>query len=569
MKLVPTVCAVGLTAAATLAACSNANDHLSSGSNASESHMLGGGLEPATAGSVGMHLLIATGVHVNQLSWGISNGANNYGGAVFITDDAGHEAQSIEFVAGGIVAGSGYVVTLGGTDSAGDVCQGTSAPVTVGAGQTSGVTINVRCAVETDATLPSSINSGDLAVDAGVQLVMQPPFVCPAISGLSISPAEVTGCQKANLSATVTGSSGGLPTVAWTTSCPGAIIATHGLTLLGGPGSQDVSETADFQCGAQSGRCDVTLTVGLIGAAPDGGAVGQVCSGVASTVLTESIVCESGGSVQCAPGLIDCPNPVGVCAGCVDPQTDRNNCGGCGSANPAFICGPGQVCANGVCSGTPVLTPCTSAPCGANQVPCDGWASGVCTPEEQIIVKQDIARGLITGTQLDKTGASRSCYECLVKAGCLDSTTLAPPGVECGDLTGTLTAGASAGETLANACLDVVNCIENSTFAPGNQWPGLSPTPAGTCADDFNNGVANCFCGPALDDSTACGLGPASEINGQCIAQEYAGFNVPAGVSNETILQEYTTTTFASAMANQLFACAGSNAGVQTCPQCL
>ena len=74
-----------------------------------------------------MHLTIGNGVHVNTLTWTISNGTNTYSQPVFITDDAGHEAQSVEFVAGGIQAGSGYVVTLSGVDSDNNPCTGLDA----------------------------------------------------------------------------------------------------------------------------------------------------------------------------------------------------------------------------------------------------------------------------------------------------------------------------------------------------------------------------------------------------------------------------------------------------------
>jgi hypothetical protein len=312
----------------------------------------------------------------------------------------------------------------------------------------------------------------------------------------------------------------------------------------------------------------VTLTVGLLGTAPDGGTVGQVCTGVASTQVTETVRCEIGQGI-CAPGFTQCTTGAGPCGGlnCVNLQTDSNNCGGCGNVCPA-----GQTCMGGTCDLH--VTLCPGAPCGANQVKCDGTTSGVCTAEEQIIVNKDIAAGRFTGTQLNKTGTNRSCYECLASAGCIDTNTT--HGVECGDLTGTLTAGASAGETLSNACLDVINCIEGSAFTPGQQFPATTPPLAGTCADDLNNGVANCFCGPGVgattfpgpnDDSSVCNMAPASQDNGACLAQELAGFGASSSTPVMTILGEYTDPTTASGMANELFACAGANS-TPNCPQC-
>jgi hypothetical protein len=191
-----------------------------------------------------------------------------------------------------------------------------------------------------------------------------------------------------------------------------------------------------------------------------------------------------------------------------------------------------------------------------------------------VIANKDLTAGRFTGTQLNKTGADRSCYECLVSAGCIDTNT--NHGEECGDLTGVLSAGASTGGSLANACLDVIDCIFGSTFTDGQQFPATTPPLAGTCADDANNGVANCFCGFGVgsttfpgpnDDSANCNQAAPSVDNGACLAAEYAGFGTTNATANSVILGEFTTTTLASGMANELFACAGANS-VPACPQC-
>lgn len=43
-----------------------------------------------------------------------------------------------------------------------------------------------------------------------------------------------------------------------------------------------------------------------------------------------------------------CPTANGTQA-CIDPATDRNNCGGCGVDDPQFVCGNGETCVDGVC----------------------------------------------------------------------------------------------------------------------------------------------------------------------------------------------------------------------------
>ncbi len=118
MKLIRNAFALGFAVTAvTMVACSSQH-----GSTVGEPGSAGGqvGINSeghGDVGSVGMHLTIGNGVHVNKLNWTISNGTNTYSNTVNITDDAGNEAQSIEFVAGGIQAGGGYTVTLSGFDS--------------------------------------------------------------------------------------------------------------------------------------------------------------------------------------------------------------------------------------------------------------------------------------------------------------------------------------------------------------------------------------------------------------------------------------------------------------------
>jgi hypothetical protein len=254
-------------------------------------------------GSVGMALTIGNGVHVNSLNWTIANATNTYTGTVNITDDAGNEAQSIEFVAGGVLAGSGYVVTLSGADSSGDPCTGASTPLSVTAGTTTATTVLVTCTIPTDASLAAAIDSGSIAVDAGVVLVDQPPFVCPALTGVGISPAEVRPPELASVNATTTSGAGGTPTLLWTSTC--------------GTFANPTQANTTFSCGATTGSCTVTVTVGLNGTGLDGGSVGQVCSGVANTSTSEVIVCEA----QCNTAA-DCP----VSTACVVPSCTANRC---------------------------------------------------------------------------------------------------------------------------------------------------------------------------------------------------------------------------------------------------
>jgi hypothetical protein len=276
-----------------------------------------------------MRLTIGNGVHVNSLTWSVSNGSNAYTGTVQITDDAGHEAQSVEFVQGGVQAGSGYTVTLSGADSNGDPCSGSSMPFAVAAGATTPVVVMVTCTVPTDASLAATVDSGNIAVDAGVLLTNQAPFVCPAIAGVAVSPAELFPPETASLSATEIGGSVGTATVQWTSTCG----------TIGNPNSLN----ATFSCGTATGPCVVTLTVGLNGTGLDGGSVGQVCTGIANTSASETINCEA----QCnVPS--DCPAQSTTC---LLPTCVANRCGTSNAAlgtqcsdSGGSICNGGGTC---------------------------------------------------------------------------------------------------------------------------------------------------------------------------------------------------------------------------------
>jgi len=67
-------------------------------------------------GGSGALVLNLSGAHLTSLDWAI-NGPNTYTGAVTIGD-----AQSIEWIIGGIVAGDGYTITVTATDTSGDPC---------------------------------------------------------------------------------------------------------------------------------------------------------------------------------------------------------------------------------------------------------------------------------------------------------------------------------------------------------------------------------------------------------------------------------------------------------------
>jgi hypothetical protein len=527
MKLTRKALALGFAVAAvSVAACSSQQG---SGSGTNGSGTTVGSLSDGTGntGSVGLHLNIPnSSFTIGSLNWTITNGANTYTGTINMTDDAGNAAQSIEFVAGPVVAGPGYTVTLTGSDSNGDPCTGTSPPFTVSAGTSTTATavVNIQCTVPTDASVAATVDSGSVAVDAGVTLINQSAFLCPGITGVSISPAELKPPETAALNAGIylPPAPGGTETLTWSATCgTGAAIITN-------PNAANTT----FSCGtAINTLCTLTLTVGLNGTAADGGTVGQVCTGVGNTTISESINCEPGGATLpgCPTGFTQCGTTATDCEDLSNGSGPNGLCGtACGTA--VKCSGTTPACQAGVCVAQPP-TACTTAPCaasGPNSLKCTGNGTtgtnaGVCTPTQAILM-----------------GLSQACYTCAQSNFCLDNASQS--GFECQDLAGTFVNGAGATVNQASTCETTLTCVTGSQ--------GMS------CPSNAN-GIGDCYCGPSLTPS-ACQT--ATTQNGPCLADEIAGFAyTPGSTAANTILGEFTTQTTPSGNANALAACALSN----------
>lgn len=549
MKLIRNTIAAGIAVAAiSLGACSSQHGATgTSGSNGGGNPVgsLGGNPGQDNLGEIGMHLLIAPGVNLFSLNWTISNGTNSYPGIVQIGD-----AQSVEFVQGGIQAGSGYIVTLSGSDSAGDPCTGASAAVTVIAGATSSATVIVTCTAPTDSAIAADVSTGTIAVDAGVIYLTQSGYVCPGITSITISPAEVTPGQAAVLTSASTSGSGGTETINWTAVCPG--FNDGGTTTA--PFSAPTAANTTFNCPASGVTCSVTLAVALAENGPDGGPNGVTgCTTAQFTSYTETIQCESGvvtcGSVGTA-GPNTCPTGDGGTF-CTTLSTDNNNCGTCGT-----ICTGGTTCGLAGDAGTatcnaPPPVPCTTSG-QVNCVACQGNASGLCSPTEASLVSFDIDNQSITvpaGTTTPDVAAG--CYTCLVGADIIDDTVSSDTGHECGDIAGSFTGdGGGAGANNAGLCLKTLNCILDTGC-------GAVIGDSGTTTLNLDN----CYCGAGGGSPSAC-ASAGSATNGACKTDETNGL-YPNPNDSTDILKDYTDTTEPSGVANQIF-----HAAVSACPQC-
>jgi len=186
---------------------------------------------------------------------------------------------------------------------------------------------------------------------------------------------------------------------------------------------------------------------------------------------------------------------------------------------------------------TAALAPCTVAG-QTNCVQCQGNSTNLCTPTEAALVQLDIKKGLATAAGPDPTAG---CYTCLFNAGGIDDTVFNDVGHECADVSG------AANQT---ACTSTLSCILSSSCA----WGGSVTASA----------VSSCYCGTAPVSGTCANVGSTNAANGACDAQEATGLGFAANDGLD-ILKNFTSTTLASGVANNIIQTAISNG----CGQCL
>ena len=345
MKRVRDALAIGVIVGAAVAACTTPEGSTGGGASAGGGpsiHSLAGQGGDDT-GSIRAALIIAGG-NLYSLDYTCTGPSVIPPGIVNFND-----AQSIEWVLGGIQAGKGYVCTLTGTDTNGDPCMGTSSSFEILPGQVSGAMVNVTCTVPTDAAAAADVNLGSVGFDASVSLTHQGAFGCPGISSFSISPSEVTGAQPAQLNLSEVGPTGLAPDggpsasdILWTATCGTPPCGTFS------PSANAANPT--FTCGPVPTLQVVTVTAKLTNyeTSISTGVTSDVCAGQPLTTMTATITCEG------ASGNCDCignPATPNSCAGnggcsCVNFQTDPSHCGNC-----ATVCSGGTPdCISGICA---------------------------------------------------------------------------------------------------------------------------------------------------------------------------------------------------------------------------
>jgi hypothetical protein len=430
MKLIGKASILGLTLAlASVAACGQKTH--------SNSQQAPGSSEPAAnTGQVGMQLTLPGGVTISQVSYTIS-GPTPQTGTVPVGD-----AQSIQFVVGGLAAGS-YTIALSASDSAGDPCSG-SGTFTIVPGTVTGAVVTMQCIVGSDAVAPAPVNSGSVLVEAGVTLEAGAPTVCPGISSLTVTPAELPVGSTAMVAvATI----GGAPTIQWSqTDAPGQTgagtfgAATAASTTFKCTTAGQAVLTVSVATGACVGVPFTTLsTIVTCDAPADAGAANDAsdASDAAEASTTPSPCAQFNGGAGCTPTeqALVAADSNGACysclanAGCLDDSLFGdigNECGDFANPSDVALCMDTLNCLISSNCAAP-LSKCycgsagVSSTCQGNPAP--GPIDGVCAAK--------IAAGLgfpasdgtdITKNLTDKTkpgGRADQIFQCASSNGCV------------------------------------------------------------------------------------------------------------------------------------------------------
>jgi hypothetical protein len=586
MKLIRNALAMGAVAAVSVVACSNrhgADTAASAGTGAPQVVLYG--RNDGDTGTVQLNLQIAAGDFLYALNYTCTGPSAIPPGTVNFYD-----AQSIEYILGGVQAGVGYQCTLTGTDSNGDPCSGTTTPFMVSAGQVTGASVAITCTVPTDASSAADVSTGSVGIDATANVVNQGAFACPGITAFSIVPAELIGSQPAQLTIDETGPIGlaadGGPTssdIIWTATC-----ASPPCGAFSPGGATSNASTSSFMCGPKTPQ-DVTIEAQVTDYETNlsTGVTSDVCAGKLFTTLTATIHCEGCGAISCfvlngAQSVVCGNSPcTSACTNINGTPVDPNNCGGCGvtCSAPTPVCGHNAATNTNSCSALPPGLPCVQLVGGVpadtlgnkNCIQCDQNTSKLCDGTQAILVTRDEEKGLINGN----VPAASSCYECAVNDGFLDSTVQVFVGNDCEDLSG----------AAVQQCLDALNCYlgspQSGTAGTGGTFSSATAVSlAADCPNEKPAGIFNCFCGTNEPDVVNCkaagtvasmqtgGLGVASP-NGVCINQILAGTGATSSTINSTIINDMTNTTLGAGLASEFVQIAGSNltAGAP-CPVC-
>lgn len=271
-------------------------------------------------GSLGMELQVAPGVTISTVNWRISNAATGFTRSASVNVRL---SNTLQFLAGGIPAGTGYTITL----SAASVDNAFTCTGSAGFNVTVGTSTPVGLTLSCSTTPPGQ----------GTVIVTGTTQVCANLDSVSVSPLETTVNGPIALAATA--SAGSLPTTfAWTATAgtfDNPTSATPTFTCPATPGSVTISVTAL----PSAATCN-TVTTQSVTVTCD--AVTPTFTNVYADIIgARCVSCHKPGSSGVTVGQLDMSTPAAAYANLVGVTAKGTGAGTsgitCASVVPALV----------------------------------------------------------------------------------------------------------------------------------------------------------------------------------------------------------------------------------------
>ena len=264
MRLEACVRPMGVALLAALAACSSSQ---------------GGGTRGEATGTLGLALSVPGGITLDAINYSITGPTNTSG-----TVDLTNTRSSASFAVAGLVAGSGYTITLSGTDTMGDSCVSSPASFSIGTMQTTEVTTTIVCTQGNGGYVLADAGTGTVQVGAEVVTAQNSATTCPTIASFGAANTEfLCGTSTA---------------VIVTTQPPGGAVAFSMVTTDdAGTGAGTITPTTTggtFTCTNQ-GQVRLTVATAPVSLASDSG----LCPSQSQSIL---INCEARAGVDGGAG---------------------------------------------------------------------------------------------------------------------------------------------------------------------------------------------------------------------------------------------------------------------------
>jgi streptogramin lyase len=258
----------------------------------------GGAVE--STGTVGMQVTLPDGSHIGTVSYTISGGPTSKSGTFDVS-----KSNTVSAIIGGLAAGSGYMISLSATSSAGYPCAGTAGPFTVKANATIPATVVLTC--------HAPRRNGSISINGVVD-------VCPGIDSIDAAPSSAAVGNDIGLTASASPdqTAQGFPLVyTWTgvTSATGGAATLHCSSAGSFPVTVSVSN-GDSACitnppdPAMSATVTVTCDVasgGDAGALPDSGGSDATAPLDTGTPTSDGSVPDSSADAAVGDATTDAP----------------------------------------------------------------------------------------------------------------------------------------------------------------------------------------------------------------------------------------------------------------------